>query len=139
MAGLRDGEIKGLVDSGLLRLANGGRSLEVWHDRILNWAVAEGLVSALRSGEITVETLVARAIHNQDNNHLQRRLGYVAMDTLWLLATPEFGLADAVRQFLTALAEEWELRSLQKNLRSLGERIVPHLFSQLASLEEEEE
>ncbi len=139
MAGLRDGEIKGLVDSGLLRLANGGRSLEVWHDRILNWAVAEGLVSALRSGEITVETLVARAVHSQDNTPLQRRLGYVAMDTLWLLAAPEFGLVDAVRQFLIALAEEWEPQSLQKNLRSLGERIVPHLFSQLASLEEEEE
>jgi hypothetical protein len=137
-AGLRDRDIKGLIDSGLLRLASGGRSLEIWHDRILNWAVAEGLVNALRSGEITIETLVARAIHGQSNNPLHHRLGYVAMDALWLLTTPEFGLANAVRQFLDALERAWEPWVIQRNLLTLGERIVPYLYSQLASPGEEE-
>jgi hypothetical protein len=139
-AGLRDSEIKGLVDSGLLRTASGGRSLEIWHDRILNWAVAEGLVSALRSGEITVETLMSRTIHGQDDdNPLRRRLDYVAMDTLWLLTTPEFGLGNAVRQFLAALEEQWERRSLLRALPTLGARIAPFLFSSLESPSAEEE
>lgn len=138
-AGLRDGEIKILVDSGLLRLANGGRSLEIWHDRILNWAVAEGLVSALRGGEITVDALVARAVHGQSDNPLHRRLNYVAMDTLWLLTTPEFGLGDAVRQFLATLEQQWEHEDLLRALPTLGARIVPHLFSSLGAQSAEEE
>jgi hypothetical protein len=139
-SGLRDREISGLVDSGLLRLAGGGRSLEIWHDRILNWAIAEGLVGALRSGEITVETLLARSIQGQGNdNPLRSRLGYVPMDTLWLLAAPEHGLGHAVRQFLTALEREWERRILVRNLRTLGARIVPYLFSRLQDLSTGEE
>jgi hypothetical protein len=138
-AGLRDREIKTLLDSGLLRLSSGGRSLEIWHDRILNWAVAEGLVSALRSGEITIETLVSRAIYSQDDDPLRRRLDYVAMDTLWLLASPEFALGDAVRQFLVALEERWERESLLRALPTLGARIAAHLFSRLASLSSGEE
>ncbi len=130
-AGLRDQDIKCLVDSGLLRLASGGRSLEIWHDRILNWAVAEGLVSALRSGEITSETLISRAIHDQSDDPLHRRLDYVAMDTLWLLTTPEFGLDNALRQFLAALEGQWERESLLRNLPTLGSRIIPYLFSRL--------
>lgn len=137
--GLRDREIKTLVDSGLLRLASGGRSLEIWHDRILNWAVAEGLVSALRSGEITIETMASRAIHGRSERPLHRRLGYVAMDTLWLLTTPEFGLGDAVRQFLIALEKQWEHRELLRALPTLGARIAPYLFSRLESLNIEEE
>lgn len=136
--GLRDPEIKGLVDSGLLRPASGGRSLGIWHDRILNWAVAEGLVGALRCGEITAEALVSRSIYDQSDNPLHRRLGDVAMDTLWLLTTPEFGLNDAVSQFLTALIEVWDSQDIIANLSTLGDRIVPYLFSQLASLEEDE-
>ena len=139
-AGLRDREIKALVDSGLLRLASGGRSLEIWHDRILNWAVAEGLVSALRSGEITAETLVSRAIQGESNNPLHRRLDYVAMDTLWLLTTPEFGLGAAVvHQFLAALDEQWSPENRLRNLPTLGARIAPYLFSTLAAQSTEEE
>jgi len=137
--GLRDRDIRALLDSGLLRLANGGRSLEIWHDRILNWAVAEGLVSALRSGEITIETLVSRAIYRENNNPLQQRLSYVAMDTLWLLMTPEFALDNAVSKYLDELEDQWESTSLLRNLPTLGGRIAPYLFSRLAARSSEEE
>ena len=138
-AGLRDAEVRALVDSGLLRLASGGRSLEIWHDRILNWAVAEGLVSALRSGEITPETLASRAVQEQSDGPLGRRLDYIAMDTLWLLTTPEFGLDEAVSQFLIALESQWDRQQLLRNLPTLGARIVPHLVSRLATIPSSEE
>ncbi|HEY3571928.1 MAG TPA: DUF4062 domain-containing protein [Thermoanaerobaculia bacterium] len=131
--GFRDMEVKALADSGLLRLVTGGRSLDIWLDRILNWAVAEGLVSALRTGEITAETLVSRAIQEPGDGPLRYRLGYIALDTLWLLTIPELGLDDAVRQFLTALETRWEYRSILQNLHTLGPRIVPHLISHLAA------
>jgi hypothetical protein len=137
--GLRDQDVKALVDAGLLRWVGGGRSLEIWHDRILNWAVAEGLVGALRSGEIILETLSSRAIHGPSTDPLLRRLGYVAMDTLWLLTTPELNLADAAGRFLSELEKHWDDEALRRTLPTLGARITPYLVPRLESPNTEED
>lgn len=136
-AGLRDPEIATL-SSGLLQPLSGGRSIEIWHDRILNWAVAEGLVSALRAGEIDIETVIERSVRwKEPEDRLRRRLSYLTMDTLWLLTTPEFALGDAVRQFLSALEKEWNERDIEDLLHTLGERITPYLLTLAATAEEE--
>jgi hypothetical protein len=137
-AGLRDGDVQALVDSGLLRFPSGSRSAEIWHDRILNWAVAEGLVGALRSIEIDAATLISRAIQGPSGEGLQRRLDYVALDTLWLLTTPEFGLDNVVGQFLAALDAQWTRRQ-RRQLKTLGARISPHLVARLANTPNSEE
>jgi hypothetical protein len=137
--GLRDMEVKALVDSGLLQLVTGGRSLEIWLDRVLSWAVAEGLVSALRTGEITPETLVSRAIQRPSDGPLRHRLVYLALDTLWLLTIPGLGLDDVIRQFLTTLKTRWEYRPILQDLHTLGPRIVPYLMSLWATGSDSEE
>jgi len=132
-AGLRDKEVHGLVDSGFLRWTDFGRSLEIEDDRVLNWALAEGLVSALRGGEITAETLPSRAIQGQSASALTRRLNYAAMDTLWLMAAPELKLDGAIAQFLNRLSQEWDTDQLRENLFTLGPRITPHLIAGIAA------
>lgn len=130
-AGLRDNEIEPFLRSGFLRPASDGRCVEIWHDRLLNWAVAEGLVAAFRAGDITMDTFVARALEEDAPPASRRRLGYVAMDTLWLLAAPELELGAAVREFLAALTTRWTHHMLLNNLPTLGPRLTPHLFALL--------
>jgi hypothetical protein len=58
-AELGAGAINALIRVGWIRRAPRER-FEVWHDRLLNWAVAEAMVDALRSGELTQNDFCAR-------------------------------------------------------------------------------
>lgn len=137
--GIDDKRLKHLQTIGLIRLSAGGRSFEVWHDRILNWAVAEGLVAGLRSGRFNFDKLFAQvqACRTPAVEMAGKWLGYVPLDVLWLLAEPAFKLDQAVAAFLSRIDRGFNDRNLLKQIFTLGPRIVPHLFARLAEVAQE--
>ncbi len=89
--------VAGLGNEALARLRRVGwlqeaqpHGFQVWHDRLLNWAVAEALVARLDAREATAEEVcgtLRRLLHGPPGPEL-RPLGYVPMDALWLLTDP---------------------------------------------------
>lgn len=84
---LPDGEaLERLQTAGRLKEDEGFVSFA--HDRLLNWAAAKSLSTRFARGHITAEGVVAvlaRCLEETDGGG-PNRLGYVSMDTLWLLA-----------------------------------------------------
>ena len=116
--------------------------VEFSHDRLLNWAVAQSLCRRFLNGELSVDGLFARmtAEEEGDGAGTLRRLGYVPMDTLWLLAG-----SSANRATLGELAEHMEnLRGTGRGahdlyrrlLPTLGERAVPVLLQRIGTITE---
>lgn len=73
--------------SGWLNCLPGGLA-SFAHDRLLNWAVAVFLAQQMSAGKLTVEQMVETLLKCADgfSNNFAKRLGYVPMDLLWLLA-----------------------------------------------------
>ncbi|HVR10093.1 MAG TPA: hypothetical protein VMW75_18755 [Thermoanaerobaculia bacterium] len=137
-AGLSDSDIAALRSAGLVRSVHGGRSLELWHDRILSWAVAEGLAAAIRAGQVEADSVVERLRPLRAPDHpLRGRLGFPELDTLWLLLRPDLGQGQATAQLLRAIEEAPRDLYLVESLATLGARVVPHLFARLAGLTEQ--
>lgn len=61
------------------------------HDRLLNWAVAKFLVHQHQRGDLKAQGLgdILANAHGGEDQALWRRLGYVPMDTVWLLGEVE--------------------------------------------------
>ncbi len=89
-AGLSDQAAERLCSVGWLRKTGRG-SYEIPHDRLLNWAIAEALVSARDQNQIDHAKLldVLRLIYHGDHTYSGRSLNYVPMDVLWMLACRE--------------------------------------------------
>lgn len=116
--------------------------VEVWHDRLLNWAVAEFLVEQRQSQESDTATLGAwlARLHGNEERFAGRFLGYVPMDVLWLASEPERGLIGEVPQLIAALegnnAAGGSADALYRRLLpTLGERILPVLKARFRTLE----
>jgi hypothetical protein len=125
--GLGELELDRLRKTKLIRLVRGGRSVKLWHDRLLQWAIAEGLAAGVHSGQITPEQLQGR-VRTCIEGEGGQRYGYVAMDALWLLADPE----NSDDQAVLALLQLFESMSgMLGQVGTLGGRIVPYLFSRL--------
>lgn len=88
--GMNDDMRRRLVVAGLLR--NEGDGVAAGHDRLLNWAVAEHLADRFQDRLLDTDGLAAilRRITAIDadwkSDFAARRLGYVPMDLVWLLA-----------------------------------------------------
>ena len=114
--------------------------VEFSHDRLLNWAVAQSLCRRFLNGELSVDGLFARmtAEEKGDGAGTLRRLGYVAMDTLWLLSAEDFGgsvLGQLVERMESRGAFGGEGRSLYTRLLpTLGQRAVPVLRQRLGTI-----
>ena len=90
----------GLSDEALLRLESIGwlrrgrrGDVEIWHDRLLNWAIAEWLIDQRRTQQIDqskLAELLCRMYQNRPD-FAGKRLGYVLMDYLWLACIPKMG------------------------------------------------
>ena len=89
---LREWDGIGLTDESLVRLQAAGwlRSpeqgeVEFAHDRLLNWAVAKSLARKFQREELSIDDLYDILVvkNKEQEGH---RLGYVPMDTFWLLA-----------------------------------------------------
>lgn len=146
-ARLDDAAIRRLEVVGLVRWVNIGR-LAFASDRMLNWAIAECLCarvvderwSPTQAGEELerVETIVAA-----QDEPLGRRLGYVFLDTVWLL-TQEVDvelIADVLLAQMRRLAQEWRGEQMwSQHLATTGTRLLPTLENlALRSYDEDQE
>jgi hypothetical protein len=145
--GLSDEALHRLESIGWLRRGRRG-DVEIWHDRLLNWAVAEWLIDQRRAHQIERSELAAilcRMYQNQPT-FAGKRLGYMPLDYLWLASDPENSDPNnVVRQdvpiLLQALSEgpDEEHPSYAGNpedfyrdlVPTLGERIYPALRERL--------
>lgn len=104
-AGIDNDALKRLQRIGWL-VATGDR-YQVFHDRLLQWAVARSLCSDLCDGEITAESLVD-IVADQTRPasvHRQISLGYIPMDVLWMLNQGEGPRLDVAEQLLESLED----------------------------------
>lgn len=141
-ASLDNAAVVRLQRVGWLRAA--GDCLEVWHDRLLNWAVAKSLAEAVRRRRIDSEALcrLVRPLFEAHRTHQGRNLGYVPMDLMWLLADPNSGCANVIDNVIANL--EGGSFGLQESLYhkllpTLGTRIVPALYRRLETVVQSED
>ena len=101
-----DSLIPRLIRNGWIRSRKPG-FFEVWHDRLLNWAVAQGSVTELENERIEGAELVKliQGLGGPEHAH-GSLLRYVAMDVLWLVSAPDRNLPDLSAAILEALEEE---------------------------------
>ncbi len=122
-----------LVDLGLLITTHDGE-FEIWHDRILEWLLAEAKVDQLLRNEIRTNEFADNWIFDFNNAPQHKNFsGYWLMDTLWILAsTPSLG-----QTILSDLFAELETRVhrfdafVEKMLSTLGKTITPTIISRL--------
>jgi len=99
--GMDNATIQRLLKLGWLVLVNSGH-YKIWHDRLLNWAVAEGIVSAVRDGRLNEADALQqlRALHQEPWKSTRPFLGYVIMDVLWIANDPASGMESFATQVL---------------------------------------
>ncbi len=122
---------------GWLRRLDGDR-VEVWHNRVLNWAVAEALVSRRQAGTITTVQLGEQIAKLFDifTSPSGMFLQYVPMDVLWLSSDQTRGFANEVSTLLTALEQTPMYRGYPEGLYewllpTLGFRIVGSMLERV--------
>ena len=111
---------------------------EIWHDRLLNWGVAVALNEKWVTGEITTEDVAEhlKRLYSNKPEFAGKSLGYVPMDLLWLVMSPDNSKRDQLPILISAL-EEWEghngyPETLYLNmLPTLGERAIEFLVTRL--------
>ncbi len=121
----------------LRQLARG--DCEIWHSRLLNWAVAEGLYDKRRTGGMTTYELAQTLadIWKRDTLYSGQRLAYVPMDVIWLVCDPTAGLeAPEVADLLAILIEKTRPDRVffSETLPTVGARILPALSRWLDSV-----
>lgn len=131
-----DNALTRLVAAGWLRSTENGEVLFA-HDRLLNWAVAKSLAHRVERNQLSPDALGTILTRQDDmhNQRIRRRLGYLPMDTLWLLAADP-DKPDAPSQLVTTLEGSREFGSYGEDLYShhlptLGQRAVPILLERL--------
>lgn len=124
-----------LITVGLLRDEAGHMAMS--HDRLLNWAVAEYLADCFQDGALTIDQLGAHLCRSPtpgakwNEDFALRRLGYVPIDVVWLLANKV--PPDHLAKVLLIMTRNRQSRYRNEGLfhggllDSLGERIVPVL------------
>ena len=127
---LTDESLARLQSAGWLRSPEDGE-VEFVHDRLLNWAVAKSLARKFQRRKLSVDDLYDTLIvkSNEQGGRLSQRLGYVLMDTFWLLAAEDTH-SRALGQFVEKM-DDYTLRNYIHLLPTLGQRSVPILLELL--------
>ena len=130
--GIDDDARKRLEAVGWLQRLPDGRA-RVFHDRLLNWAVAEALVRDLEQGLIEPSRLHALLIQFDRPTTTTRRpaLPYVPMDVLWLCTDPAHRLQQHVSGLVQALEHDSPDSLYTRLLPTLGRRAIPLLLDRL--------
>ena len=134
--GLTEKNCGRLESAGWFRITEDGEA-EFVHDRLLNWAIAKHFAKQLSRGVVTIEGLydLLTSIDDGLDSNLFRRLGYVPMDTLWLLAAEKRNcesLSDLVAKMEGHSEYGTHGRHLYiQQLPTLGQRCVPILLERL--------
>lgn len=114
-------------------------------DRMLNWAVAEHLVSRVAAGELDAHAVDAiidgfDGLVDAAGTPIGRRLGYVFHDVVWLLLRevgPGF-VAELIRAHVADTPHEWRGEGRWRQLGTVGPDLLPAL-EDLARREYDEE
>jgi hypothetical protein len=103
-AGVSDEVLSRLCRVGWLQPAPPAH-FQVWHDRLLNWAVAEAICEQHQARAMDLPTLCTRLrrLYYSPLEGVARPLGYVPMDVAWLLADPDQNADEAVEAIIEAL------------------------------------
>lgn len=123
-----------LIKAGWLRETTGG-DFEVWHDRMLNWTVAEAIACALNRDPAHAEPHLQAVAGLLQEPRIAggRMLSYVPLDVMWLLA--EGADNDLFPRLVTACESALGWRAteiLHKDLLpTLGSRAIPLLLNRL--------
>ena len=125
--GLTDESLARLQAAGWLRSPELGE-VEFVHDRLLNWAVAKSLARKFQREELSIDELydILFVKSEEQEGH---QLGYVPMDTFWLLAIKDTH-SKALGQ-LVAKINDYTLEDYIDLLPTLGQRSVPILLELL--------
>lgn len=137
---LEQSERAGFTDEARRRLEHVGwwvraeRGVEVWHDRLLSWALAEALVERGSAQELTA---LVRRDRRPANPRIWRILAYLPLDVLWILS----GKSDKtplVADLIISQEEDDQPFGLHglydMGLPTLGSRIIPGLVERLRRL-----
>lgn len=104
-------------------------------DRLLNWAVAERLCAQIVDEQWSAEQVDEElerldAIQSAKGEPIGRRLGYVFLDTIWLLSRelpPKF-VADVLLAQMHRLPHEWRQETMwSQHISTIGVRLLPVL------------
>lgn len=134
-AGLGAEALERLRRAGWLRATENGE-YEVWHDRLLNWTVAEAFVERLRSDEAARGTVLETVAGLTFGARVPsgRSLAYVPLDVLWLLLrrAGDRGLFESAVSVMESRGGDLlRYRFIEESLPTLGLGVLPYLFSRL--------
>ena len=136
---LDNNSLGALERAGWLTCSDQGE-VEFSHDRLLNWAAAQSICRKYLNNQLTVDGVFALMTGGEDGDGTDtlRRLGYVPMDTVWLLSAQDSGrsaLGQLVEIMESHGAFGGEGRYLYTRLLpTLGERAVPLLLQRLGTI-----
>lgn len=128
-----------LESAGWLRSTEDGE-VAFAHDRLLNWAVAKSVVRKFHRKHLSVGDLGAflAGEGSDQDRHISQRLGYVPMDTLWLLSADEDN-SKVVGEVVARMENSLQFGSYGEDLYvdllpTLGQRSVPVLLDRLNTI-----
>lgn len=78
----------------------------IWHDRLLNWAVAESIARDMRDERLSIEEvseLLAKMAHIPWTRDERPLLGYVPMDVSWMLSSRGWATEETLSHLIEAL------------------------------------
>lgn len=137
--GLTEENCGRLESAGWLRITEDGDA-EFVHDRLLNWAIAKHFARQLSRGVVTIEGLhdLLTSVDDGLDSNLVRRLGYVPMDTLWLLAAEERN-CELLSDLVAKMEDQSEYGTYGRHLYiqllpTLGQHCVPILLERLNAI-----
>ena len=129
-----------LESVGWLRRLDDNR-IEITHDRLLNWAVAETIVSRRRSRDLSIGDVadsVSRFSTPATRSVSGRMLGYVPLDVCWLMGEPSVNLTGDLPRVIEAMENEtsiWYSEELYEELLpSLGPRIIGPMVARVRAV-----
>lgn len=128
-AGMSQADLAVLLRRGVL-IEEGNGYFSIWHDRLLNWAAARGLLAKWISGELSRDAVAAfvSSIQKWPPSTEHRRFGYVPLDLLWQLSHTPVDSIELATSILEAieLADPWDGKWIyEEGLPALGPEIVP--------------
>jgi len=123
-----------LIHRGALAQTENG-NYRMWHDRLLNWAVAQALFKSWRDGSKSDDNIVEHISHLwRDDSQRSRLLGYVPMDAIWLLVRQSTGFENILVRVFEAI-ERFHFRSGDEFYRQLlppiGPLVAPSVFRRM--------
>ncbi|HWW59949.1 MAG TPA: hypothetical protein VN181_01150, partial [Thermoanaerobaculia bacterium] len=136
-AHISDAHVGRLEALGWLR--RDANTVSIWHDRLLNWAVAESLV-ARHAGDLpALASSIADCARTSENAGL--RLGYVPMDVFWLALQRKKLGSEGIAELMRAVEREDVFRTdvfYDELLSTIGSSLAEALLARARHAEPNE-